>query len=157
MLRPFSWLRARVGLRQWAHIHAFLVLGLGWGHAIALFPPESYVGPVDLSLVVRMGALTAFGSIIAVTGMIMNRSLSITTAHRGLWVELVGTFLLAGGPLQYLGIQIGFLIQGPFDARYALVWFSYAMLAFMMIRFAILIPALVVSSRQAQINRRRSA
>jgi len=155
MRQPFHWLRTRVPLRYWAWIHAFVALGIGWGHAIALYPPESYDGVLNLRLVLRMGITTALGCIIAIVGMILTRASSLTTQHRGLWIELVGTVLLVGGPLQFFAIQIGFYIQGFALQRYALIWFAYAMIAFVLVRFAILIPALIEASHIAKTNKRR--
>lgn len=152
--RPFSWLRSRLTLRYWAWIHAFLALGVGWGHAIALQPPASYTGVVDLTTVFRMGVLTALGAIVAVVGMTLTRARTQMIAHRGLWIELVGTILLGGGPLQYLSIQLGYLLSDQFDQRYALAWFAYAMGSFVLVRFAIVIPALIESSRIARGLRR---
>lgn len=149
-LAAYRWLRTRVPLRYWAWIHFFLALGVGWGHAISIFPPTSYNGVVDLSLVFRMGVITALGSIVLVIGMLITRAHKQQTAHRGLWIELVGTILLGGGPLQYLGIQVGFLIDEGVDQRYALTWFAYAMCAVMLVRFSILIPALLEAARLAR-------
>lgn len=149
-----QWVRVRVPIRYWAWIHAFLALGIGWGHAIALYPPTSYIGQVDLGLVLRMGLLTALGAITAVVGMLMTRSISQRQQHRGLWVELVGTILMGGGPLQYFGIQLAYVLEGEFDARYALVWFAYAMGAFVIVRFSIVIPALIEAAVIARTNQR---
>lgn len=154
MRNVIAWVKDRIPLRYWAWAHAFIVLGFGWGHAIALFPPTSYEGVIDFTLVFRMGVLTALGSLIAVVGMFMTRAKVQKNAHRGLWIELVGTILLAGGPLQYWSIQTAFVIEGAFDQRYALGWFAYSMCAFMVVRFAILIPALIEASRQARMVKR---
>ena len=154
MPKAYQWIRARVSLRIWAWMHAFLALGLGWGHAISIYPPTSYDGVLDLTLVFRMGVLTAIGSIGAVVGMLMTRSQSQRTQHKGLWVELVGTVLMAGGPLQYWSIQLGYIAQGEFDQRYALMWFAYAMCSFMLVRYSILIPAIIKSSRKARAQER---
>lgn len=143
-------------MRIWAWIHAFLVLGIGWGHAIMLYPPTNYTGVVDLDLVFRMGLLTAIGSIVSVVGLLMTRSYSARRQHKGLWVELVGTILMAGGPLQFFSIQVGFLITEGMFLRYALVWFAYTMCSFMVVRFAILIPAILESSRKARAQESRA-
>lgn len=159
MLRPFNWLRARVPLRHWAWIHAFLALGLGWGHSIVLFPPSAFDDVVDQSLIFRMGILSALGAIVSVIGLMLTRSLHPRRVHKGLWIELVGVALLAGGPLQYLGLQIGFLVDdisesGGFDQRYALSWFAYSMVAFVAIRFFIIIPELIESANKARVQER---
>ena len=156
MLRVFRWLRARVPLRTWAWIHAFLALGVGWGSAITMHPPSTYDGIVDPLLVIRMGIVTAIGAIIATLGMLITRSLSSRRQQRGLWIELIGTVLLAGGPLQYFSLQLGFLLDEGLDLRYALAWFAYAMCAFVFIRFTIIIPALVEASQKARIQSRRT-
>ena len=155
MLRPFKWLHTRVPIRYWAWIHAFLALGIGWGSAIALNPPPSYDGVVNLIAIFRMGLLCGLGALVACVGLIMTRAYSNRTVHKGLWIELVGTILLGGGPLQYLGIQVGYLVSGEFDQRYALAWFAYALGAFIVVRFAIVIPALQESSRKVKLERRR--
>lgn len=147
----------RVKLRYWAWMHAFAALGLGWGHAIALQPPASYTGVVDLSSIFRLGVVTAIGGVIAIVGMFLTTSLHRKTISWGLWIELFGTVLLGGGPFQYLTLQLGFLVAGQFDQRYALAWFSYSMFAFILVRFSILIPALIVDRREAFDQDRREA
>lgn len=157
MLKVFKWLKERITFRIWAWIHAFLALGLGWGHAIALFPPIVFNGVLDPSLVFRMGLLTAIGAIVAVIGMFMTRSLRPSRQHKGLWIELVGTVLLFGGPFQYFAIQVGFLLtQEPdiFRLRYALMWFAYSLVAFVIVRFAIILPALIEASNTVKQQRR---
>lgn len=156
MKKALVWFNERVPLRYLAWAHAFLALGIGWGHAIAIYPPASYDGLVDLSSVFRMGVLTGLGSLITIVGMFMTRARSQRRQHRGLWIELVGTILLGGGPLQYFGIQVGFLFESEFDQRYAIAWFAYAMGAFILVRFSIIIPALIAASRIARTNSRRS-
>lgn len=155
MIQMYKWLRSQLSIVHWALIHAFLVFGLGWGVAIALYPPLTFDGVVDIALVFRMGVSTAIGSIVACVGLLMTRSLYAQRQHKGLWIELVGTILLGGGALQYFSIQLGYLFSGEFAMRYALVWFTYTLGAFISVRFAILIPALINSSRQAR-NQERS-
>ena len=121
-----------------------------------MYPPKTYDGIVDPILVIRMGIITFIGAIVAITGMLMTRSLSPRRQHSGLWVELVGTVLMGGGPLQYFSLQLGFLLDEGLDARYAIAWFAYAMCAFVFVRYAIIVPALIESSQKARIQSRRS-
>lgn len=151
---PFREWLSTVPLRYWANIFAFASLGLGWGHAITFQPPPNYKGYVDASSIFLMGILTMMGGIIAIIGMLMTTARRRPTKYTGLWVEFVGTVLLAGGPLQYLGLQIGYLIDGQWDQRYALAWFAESMLAFMIVRFAIVIPGLIKQQRGIEVNRR---
>lgn len=142
-----DWLFRRITLRHWAWIHAFLALGVGWGTAMIFSPPPSYHGFVEAASIFLMGLSTLIGGLVSVVGMIMTlvdrRKIAIT----GLWVELVGAVLLTGGPLQYLGLQIGYIADGQTDSRYALAWFSYAMIAFMLVRFSVVIPAIIAARR----------
>lgn len=142
----------RLTIRYWAWIIAFLIVGFGWGSAIWIQPPPSYKGTIDLYSFFVMGLGANLGAVVTITGMIMTRALLRRIAVLGLWIELVGTVLLAGGPLQYLGLQIGYLVDGQWDQRYALAWFSLSLFAFVSVRFAILIPALIAETRA---NRRK--
>jgi hypothetical protein len=157
MKRSLRWLHEKVPIRYIAWINAFLALGLGWGLTIAFLQPLRWDGLVDPIAVLRMGLLTAVGSVVTVTGLLLTRALSQRTQHKGLWIELVGTILLAAGPLQYLAIQIGFLIEASTveAANIPGIFIAYALLSFMVVRFAIIIPALRTASRLANKNQRR--
>lgn len=145
MKRARNWARS-MPTHYWGWAFAFLTLGVGWGHAIAFFPPTSYDGVVDLSAVFRMGFTTFVGGIVATIFLFRSRSTHNRSRVRALWFQLVGVILLAGGPLQYLAIQLGYLLaddeMGFLGDRYALAWFAASMLAFLSVRFFILIPNL---------------
>lgn len=144
-MKRFSKVRkwaSNIPRHYWAWSVAFLTLGVGWGHAIAIYPPASYEGLVDVSAVFRMGLTTGLGGLVATIFLFQSRSRNNNRRITALWLELVGLILLAGGPLQYAAVQIGFLVDGSFKDRYALAWFAISMMAFLGVRFAILIPIL---------------
>lgn len=147
--RAYKW-AASIPKHYWAWCVAFLTLGIGWGHAIAIYPPTSYQGLVDTSAVFRMGLTTGLGGIIASVFLLQSRSLNNNRRITALWLELVGLILLTGGPLQYAAVQLGFLIDGSFKDRYALAWFAVSMMAFLGVRFAILIPILKKEHKSAK-------
>lgn len=149
-----DWLFHRIPLRYWAWMFAFASLGLGWGHAIAFQPPPNYHGYVDMSSILLMGVMTMVGGVVSILGMLMTLAHTRPIAYTGLWIETVGTVLLAGGPLQYLGLQVGYLIDGQFDQRYALSWFAFSVVTFMLVRFSIIVPALVKQQRGVEVNRK---
>jgi len=147
--RLWAW-GSRMPHHYWSWAAAFMVLGFGWGHAIAIYPPSSYNGLVDLSTVFRMGVTTALGGLVATLSLFLSRSRRNNTRITALWLELVGLILLAGGPLQYFSIQVGYLVDGKFADRYALAWFAASMLMFLFVRFTILVPILRKERRAAK-------
>ena len=152
-MKPFKavyyYLR-RTHLRHWAWIHAKLALGIGWGTAILFVTPESITGSVNADSVGVWALGTMLGAIVSIVGLFMTLSYSKDTRLSGLFTEGVGIVLLAGGPLQYCFVQIGFIIDGEFAQRYALAWFAYSMLAFVLVRILMIAPEMI---RQIAINR----
>lgn len=143
----------RVPPHYWAWSFAFALLGFGWGHAILLFPPPTYTGKVDPASIASMALSTGLGAIIAIVGIFLTVALSQSLRLTGLWIELIGTILLMGGPLQFGLLQVGFLYSGEFDARYALAWFAASMTAFVIVRYAYVIPPLAKGMKRLLASR----
>jgi hypothetical protein len=149
---PESWFKQRITFHHLALIHAFLAIGFGWGLSIVFFPSTSYVGVVNPLLVIQMGSFVLLGGVLAAVGLFMTRAYKLIIQHVGLWIETLGTVLMAGGILQYLSIQVGYLVSEGFDVRYNLFWLSYSLMAFAAVRFSVLIPALINANRAAKLN-----
>lgn len=104
-----------------------LTLGFGWTHAMLFVTPDSIAQATDSANVVVWTVMTAVGALVSIIGM--------GIAHRvkgqavlGYTIEFVGIVLFAGGPLQYLLVQVGFWSDpDAFRQRYALGWFALAM------------------------------
>lgn len=141
MKRAWSWLRS-IPSHYWMWALAKLSLGLGWGHAIAIYPPTSYDSVVDLSTILRLGVSTMVGGVMGAFFMFLSYTRNTRRRRFSVWMELVGSILLAGGPLQYLAIQVGFMIDGSFQDRYALAWFAWSLLCFVMVRIVMLMTRL---------------
>ena len=118
---------------HWGWLLFKLVLGFGWTHAMLLFTPASLSTNLSPTAVGIWTIGTALGAFVSLVGMAFASSDVVRQARLGLAVEIVGIILLAGGPLQYLLIQVGF-ITTDFAARYALAWFAAAMLVAVGIR-----------------------
>jgi hypothetical protein len=142
LLEPKPFLR-RLRLRHWGWVHAKIALGLGWTHAMLLSPPESYQDQVSQFTLVTWTMSTAVGAIVSLVGLFLTFHLRRAVASWGLTLEVIGLALFAGGPFQYMLIQIGFAVDGNFADRYALIWFAYSMLAFIIARAAIIVPGWV--------------
>lgn len=153
-LEPKPYLR-RLKLRHWGWVHAKLALGLGWTHAMLLSPPESYEGQVTQLTLVSWTMSTAVGAVVSLVGLFLTFHLRRKTAAFGLTLEMVGLALFAGGPFQYMLIQIGFAIDGNFQDRYALIWFAYSMLAFIIARACIILPGWVEEATDFTFVKRR--
>jgi len=129
--------------RHWGWIHFKVALGFGWGTAILFYPPPSIQQDLNHDTVYVWAFGTIIGAVISIVGILM------TVSHRdhrkitGLGVESVGIVLLGGGPLQYFLLQLGYLFDGEFEARYQLTWFAYAMLAAIIVRAIIIVPQFI--------------
>lgn len=135
-----AWHNPRMRARFLAILHFYLALGIGWGHAMLLFTPQSLQAALNGSSVIWWTVGTLIGGVAAAAGIVMKISANRRRQLQGLSVEMVGIVALAGGPLQYMLIQIGFWFEGQFTDRYALAWFAYAMLAALLIRAASVVP-----------------
>lgn len=129
-----------------ALVHFYLALGVGWGHAMLLFTPQSLSSNLASDGITVWTVTTMLGGIIAATGLVMKAGRIRRLQLRGLSVEFVGVFLLAGGPFQYMTIQIGFWIDGQFEERYALAWFAWAMVAALIVRIATVVPDFITEA-----------
>lgn len=129
-----------------ALVHFYLSLGVGWGHAMLFFTPQSLSSNLASDGIAVWTLMTMAGGLIAAAGLAMKAGRTRRMQLRGLSIEFVGVFLLAGGPLQYMSIQIGFWIDGQFADRYALAWFAWAMLAALLVRMATVIPDFIAEA-----------
>lgn len=129
-----------------ALVHFYLALGIGWGHAMLWFTPTSLSSNVTPGGITAWAVMTMIGGLVASTGLFLKSRRNRRLQLRGLSIEFVGVVLLAGGPFQYLAIQVGFWIDGQFAARYALAWFAYAMLASLFVRFATVVPDFIAEA-----------
>lgn len=134
----------RLRPHQWAWLHFKFALGIGWSTAIL------FVTPTQIQQVTSEGGLrvwaygTLAGAIVSLVGMFINLADSEKRARFGIRLELTGLILFAGGPLQYLIVQVTLLTQSDeaFSQRYALTWFAYAMLAAVIVRLVIVFTAM---------------
>lgn len=133
----------RLTPRHWSWIHFKFALGIGWGSAMFLVPPDSLTIALTNDSLAVWSIGTMIGGIVSIVGIFMTVSLSDKWKMRGLGTEIVGLILLGGGPLQYCLIQIGFLIEGSLTNRYALAWFAYAMIAAIIARGVQIVPTFV--------------
>lgn len=107
-----------------------LFLGVGWPIAMFFSTPASIAGAVGVDSINIWTIGTLVGGIVSIVGMIVSTSHTRRTALTGFHVELIGIALLAGGPVQYLLLQIGFLATpDKFGDRIALAFFAAAMVA----------------------------
>lgn len=118
----------------WGWLIFKIVLGLGWTHAMFLFTPTSIADEISIESQTLWIVGTALGAIISLVGMLMSVSTNRRRSLQGLTVELIGIVLFAGGPFQYLAIQLSFF-PDRFTERYALAWFALAMLTAIGVRF----------------------
>lgn len=125
--RPKPLLR-RVRARTWAWLHFKLALGIGWTHAMLFVTPASISEAADRTAVLLWLIPTFAGAVVSIVGMFGEYSLDARMKQAATSVELFGLALFAGGPFQYLLVQVS-LWPEQFDARYALAWFAYAMVA----------------------------
>lgn len=105
-----------------------LVMGVSWPIAMTLSTPASIAGAVhaDTLNVWTLGTLA--GGLVSLAGIWLSTSTKLRTALTGFKVELVGLVLLAGGPLQYLGVQVGFFVTAEgLGNRIALALFALGM------------------------------
>lgn len=127
--------RKRDGPRRWtseqsAWVVFKLFLGVGWPIAMFFSTPASIAGAVQSGSINIWTVGTLVGGIVSIVGMIVSTSHTRKTALNGFHVELIGIALLAGGPVQYMLLQIGFLTSpDKFGDRIALAIFAAAMVA----------------------------
>lgn len=119
---------------HWGWLVFKIVLGLGWTHAMFLSTPQSIASEISVEALLIWVVGTSIGAIISLVGMLMSVSTNRRKSLRGLTVELIGIVLFAGGPFQYLAIQLSFF-PDRFTERYALAWFAFAMLTAIGVRF----------------------
>ncbi|HEY8588652.1 MAG TPA: hypothetical protein VIL55_03760 [Naasia sp.] len=127
----------KLPLDTWGWVLFKLVLGFGWTHAMLLVTPRVIADQVTVTSLLLWTVGTAIGAIVSLTGLLVSVFAHERRAQlTGLSVELVGIVLFAGGPLQYLFVQIG-LSQTDFLNRYALCWFAASMLSAIGVRLLI--------------------
>lgn len=133
----------RITPRHWAWIHFKLALGLGWGTAVLFVTAPSIRETISEQSIQLWSIGTVIGGLISIVGIVVTVSRNEMWQIRGLGAETIGLVLLAGGPFQYLLIQVAYLVNGQFDQRYQLAWFAYSMLAAIIVRMVIIIPQFV--------------
>lgn len=113
-----------------------VVLGLGWTHAMLLVTPASIAAATTPALIALFTVGTAVGAAVSMVGMILSLSRRERKALIGLSVELAGLVLFAGGPLQYLFIQLSLVgsTAEDFVNRYSLCYFAAGMMIAISIR-----------------------
>lgn len=141
---PLRW--RDVPLDTWTWAVFKVILGFGWTHAMLFVTPESLRSALSEGAVAWWTVGTMLGAIVSLAGMVLTMAAAPCRARLGLAIEIVGIVLLAGGPLQYLGIQVGILTT-DFENRYALAWFALAMVWVIMIRLAAVLAQFVRASR----------
>lgn len=119
---PFS-----LTIETWGWLLFKVVLGLGWTHAMLFVTPVSIAENVSYLSLLVWTVGTMVGAVLSITGMLLGSSCKPRRALQGLTIELIGIVLFAGGPVQYLFLQIAFMTEN-FQTRYALAWFAGAML-----------------------------
>lgn len=140
--------------RLLASLHFYLALGLGWGHAMLFFTPRSLATNLDSSGITYWAIGTIIGGAAAGSGLMLKAAQSRRWQLRGLSVEMVGIIALAGGPFQYLLIQVGFMVEGQFSDRYALGWFAYAMIAALAMRIVAVVPDFIAEATDERKKKR---
>lgn len=125
--------RSPLTLEKWGWLLFKIVLGFGWTTLMLFATPASISENVSQGRLSIWTIGTAIGALVSILGMLMATSTKPKRALRGLTVELVGILLFAGGPVQYLGLQLGFLTT-QFESRAALAAFAAAMLIAISIR-----------------------
>lgn len=130
------WSEERETLFSWMMFK--IMLGIGWTHAMFLVTPASIASAVSANSVNLWTLGTALGAMVSILSMVISLSENPRRSVWGYNIELLGIILLAGGPAQYMGVQVGFLIadwQEAFSAgRYPLAWFAASMLVPITIR-----------------------
>lgn len=125
--------RSPLTVEKWMWLLFKLVLGFAWTSMMLFATPDSISANVSFGRLSIWTVGTALGALVSLVGMLMATSSRPKRALRGLTVELVGILFFAGGPVQYLGLQLGFLTT-EFEARAALACFVAAMLIAIAIR-----------------------
>lgn len=142
--------RSRLPADQWGWLVFKLFLGFGWTHAMFVFTPTSIADNLNPVAIAVWTGGTALGAAVSIVGMFLATSPHLPRVRLGLAIEIVGIIFLAGGPLQYLGVQVGFITADNFDQRYALAWFAAAMLVPLIgVRLVDVVRRLVRSTRAA--------
>lgn len=149
-ISTFPALLKRMTVRHVGWIHFKVALGFGWGSAILFNTPPTIKETIDESTIQLWAYGTIAGALISIVGILMTLSIHEHRKVWGLGVEVVGIVALGGGPLQYLSIQIAYLIDGEFDKRYALAWFAYAMLSAIIVRMILVVFPFVSAIRAIQ-------
>lgn len=115
----------RVRPDRWAWVVFKLVLGLGWTHAMLFVTPPNLLNQINPSFVPPWAIGTAIGAVVSIAGMFIALTRNRRVSFTGLLIEFVGLVALLGGPVQYFSINVGVLFNS-FESRYALSWFSLA-------------------------------
>lgn len=125
--------RAYLPAETWGWLLFKLTLGIGWSLSMMLVTPPSIAENVSRTSLSIWTISTLVGALLSIVGMFMAASGKERRALRGLSVECVGIVLFAGGPVQYLFLQLGFITTEPAN-RIALAFFAAAMIVAIGIR-----------------------
>lgn len=117
---------------DWASIHFKVALGFMWPIAFS-GTEDGLASNLGFYVVAAWMTVTAAGTIVSITGMIMTAQAGMTRL-RGFRVELVGLAVFLAGPLTYFAAQTGWLFVEPTVGRVAQICLAYALCAAVVMR-----------------------
>ena len=137
IIRRIAWLNVKLGF-------------IGWGFAMMFIPPTSVLQVQGVFQYVWTG-LVVLGATLGAVGICVSMTLDANLMRRvAVPLELTGLSLMFIGPVVYLITQLGLLtsdLPTSFQARFALVWYAYIVVAYTIARFAMVVPRFPLGGR----------
>lgn len=130
IIRRVAWLNVKLGF-------------IGWGFAMMFIPPTPVLQVQGVFQYIWTG-LVVLGATLGAVGICVSMTLDANLMRRvAVPLELTGLSLMFIGPVVYFITQLGLLtsdLPTSFQARFALVWYAYIVVAYTIARFAMVVP-----------------
>lgn len=131
IIRRIAWLNVKLGF-------------IGWGFAMMFIPPTTILEVHGQIFQYIWTGLVVLGATLGAIGICVSMTLDANLMRRvAVPLELTGLSLMFIGPVVYLITQLGLLtsdLPTSFQARFALVWYAYIVVAYTIARFAMVVP-----------------